>query len=71
MKGIALLISTVLATGLVVFAFRNTTPVTVDVLLGSFETPLSYALLGAGLLGALAGGAFIALFLRRPAKDRS
>lgn len=70
MKAIAFLIATALATGIVLFSTRNPVVVIIDLIVLKVETSLSVALLGAGLLGMLAGG-FLAAALKRqlPTKE--
>ncbi len=67
METLALLIATAMAVGLVVFSARNPEVVHIDVLVGKVSVALSFALLGSGLFGALAGG-FIVVLLKGEGK---
>ena len=70
MKVIAFIIATALATGIVLFSTRNPGVVSIDLFVMKIETSLSFALLGAGLLGMLAGGFLAAALKKRlPAKE--
>jgi uncharacterized integral membrane protein len=69
MRTLSLLIATALAAGIVVFYDRNPEVVRIDMLLGTVSMALSVALLGAGFLGALAGGIFMAMMRRRTGKE--
>lgn len=50
-----------MAVGVVLFHDRNLTVVHIDLLLGKISIAVSLAILGAGFLGALAGGALVVL----------
>lgn len=61
MRFISFIIATAMAAGVVLFYDRNTTIVHIDLFLGKISVAISLAILGAGLLGGLAGGVLVAL----------
>ena len=66
----ALLIATALALGIVYFYDSNPEIVHIDLLIEKISVPLASALLGAGFLGALAGGALVFMLKQRlPEKE--
>ena len=69
MRTLSLVIATTLAAVIILFYDRNLQVVRVDLLLGKVSAALSLVLLGAGLLGALTGGALVSLWKQRVPKQ--